>query len=263
MKKTFLQPLLLVSALSFIASPLLADTCSSDKAQQLALAIEHSSSGWGEIETEMEMIVRSKNGKENKMLLRSQSMEVSKDVDKNRITFTQPRTVAGTSLLSHSGYGQDDRQWMYTPKTKRVKRILGKNRSRAFAGSQFTFEDLSSYKADKYFNRFLRTEACEESQCSVLASYPEYQGSAYSKLISWVDEQNRVIKIDYYDHGGELLKTLTVAEFKKIDDRYWWPMSSHMLNQQNGKATDLNIKDVKLNVGLKESDFKESALKRG
>ncbi|NRB37737.1 MAG: outer membrane lipoprotein-sorting protein [Pseudomonadales bacterium] len=260
MKNALLKPFLLSCLLA--ALPVQANVCPTDKAGAIALAIEHASSGWGEIETQMQMIVRSKNGKENTMSLRSQSLEVDGELNKNKITFILPKSVKGTTLLSHSSAEAGDKQWMYTPKTKRVKRILGKNRSRAFAGSQYNFEDLSSYKADKYFNRFLRTEACGQTQCSVLVSYPEYKGSAYSKMISWVDDQSRVTKIDYYDHGGELLKTLTVSEFKKIDDRYWWPMSSHMLNQQNGKSTDLIIKDVKRDVGLKESDFNENALKR-
>jgi outer membrane lipoprotein-sorting protein len=196
------------------------------------------------------------------MQLQSKSLEVDNDGDKTKIVFNSPRTVAGTTLLSHSHFNENDQQWIYIPKSKKIKRIAGKNKSRSFVGSQYSFEDLSSFKVNKYRYRFLREESCGELTCSVVVSYPEYKGSAYSKIISWIDSHSRVNKSEYYDRDQELLKTLTVKKYLQLDGKYWQPSVSEMINHQNGKSTQLNILNIARNSGISADDFEKSSLKK-
>lgn len=236
--------------------------CPEEQGRQIAKAMQQATSGWGNIKSDMEMVIKSPNGKTSTLQLQSQSLEASGDGDKTKIVFSAPRTVQGTTLLSHSHLNDDDQQWIYIPKSNRVKRIAGKNKSRSFVGSQYSFEDLASFKMDKYRYRFLREEACGESTCSVLISYPEYKGSAYSKIVSWIDKQSRVQKAEYYDRDQELLKTLTIKEYLHIDGQYWQPRLSEMLNHQNGKSTQLSILKIERNIGLSAKDFDKSTLKK-
>ena len=64
--------------------------------------------------------------------------------------FVSPADVKGTKFLSYSHIKKDDDQWLYLPALKRVKRIASKNKSGSFMGSEFSYEDLSSFDADKY-----------------------------------------------------------------------------------------------------------------
>ncbi len=259
MKKSFYSIIVLLSLHMFMAN--VNAMCPEEQGLQIAQAMQASVSGWGDIQSDMEMIIRSPNGKENKMALESKMLEVEGDGDKSLILFKLPQSVAGVKLLSHSHIKADDEQWTFMPKTKKINQIGGKAKSGSFLGSQFSFEDLSSFKIEKYRFRYLRDEKCDIEQCSVLAIYPEYKGSGYSKMVSWIDKQSRVQKIEYYDREDELLKTLTINEYKKIDDKYWQPVSSEMKNNQNNKTTELVISNIRLKTGLQSRDFDKSVLK--
>ena len=236
--------------------------CPEEQGRKIAKSMQQATSGWGNIKSDMEMIIQSPNGKTSTMKLQSKSLEIKGDGDKTKIIFSSPHTVKGTTLLSHSHLNESDQQWIYIPKSNRVKRISGKNKSRSFVGSQYSFEDLASFKIDKYRYRFLREEACGQLSCSVLISYPEYKGSAYSKIISWIDDNSRVQKAEYYDLNQELLKTLTVKKYLHIDGKYWQPTMSEMINHKNGKSTQLNILKIERNSGLSVNDFDKSSLKK-
>lgn len=259
MKKSFYSIFVLLAFMPF--SPAVYAMCPEEQGMQIAQTMQASVSGWGDIQSDMEMTIRSPNGKENKMTLESKMLEVPSDGDKSLILFKLPQSVAGVKLLSHSHIKSDDEQWTFMPKTKKINQIGGKAKSGSFLGSQFSFEDLSSFKIEKYRFRYLRDEKCDAEQCSVLAIYPEYKGSGYSKMISWVDQQSRVQKMEYYDREDELLKTLTIMEYKKINDKYWQPVSSEMKNNQNGKSTELRISNIRLKTGLQSRDFDKAVLK--
>jgi outer membrane lipoprotein-sorting protein len=252
---TFLMNMVIVSAASVYAM------CPEEQGMAIAKAMQAQASGWQDIQSDIEMILRSPNGKENTMVLSSKTLEVKNDGDKTRIEFKQPQSVAGTTLLSHSHLKEDDEQWLFMPKNKRVQRIAGKSKSGAFLGSQYSFEDLSSFKVEKYRYRFLREEPCDTQTCSVLAIYPEYRGSGYSKMIAWIDAVYRIQTVEYYDRDDELLKILTVKEYKKIADKFWQPVHSEVVNQQNGKSTVMVITDIQLATGLTSADFDKSLLK--
>ncbi len=59
------------------------------------------------------------------------------------------RDVKGTAVLSHSAVDGEDEQWLYLPSARRTKRISSSNRTGAFVGSEFTFEDLTGNDARK------------------------------------------------------------------------------------------------------------------
>ena len=70
--------------------------------------------------------------------------------DKSLMEFITPADVKGTKFLSYEHVNKDDDQWLYLPALKRVKRIASKNKSGAFMGSEFSYEDLSAFNVKKY-----------------------------------------------------------------------------------------------------------------
>jgi outer membrane lipoprotein-sorting protein len=232
----------------------------STKADEIAQAIYNNSNHWQSLSMSMTMFIRTKSGKTNQYQIEGIQLKEDGGSNKKKLVFTQPQSIKGTSILSHAG-DTDEKQWMFAPKTNKVQRISGKHKSRSFAGSQYTFEDLSTFNPNNYYFRWVEETACEGDTCQVIISYPETKGSYYSKLKSWVDTKNRVQKIEYYDHGGELLKTLTVNTFEKLEGDFWWPMASTMLNHQNGKSTELVINAIQENKTITSSMFNEKSLR--
>ena len=74
-------------------------------------------------------------------------------------------------------------QWLYLPALKRVKRISSKNKSGSFMGSEFSYEDLSSFNIDKY--DFKKEEAKKEifngKEVYIVERVPNYKYSGYTK----------------------------------------------------------------------------------
>ena len=226
-----------------------------DQGQDIAKRIEASMSGWKDSQSTLEMVIRSPNGRESHMTLQSKMLEVPDGGDKSLLVFQRPQTVAGTLLLNHSHIKKEDEQWLYIPRSKKIQKISGKLRSSSFLGSQFSFEDMSTFKLKKFRYRLVGEKACGEEMCNILESYPVYQDTAYSKLVSWVDSKSRIQKIEYYDHSGKWLKTLNLKQYEKVSGRFWKPTVSEMVNHQNGKETEIVIKDIAFDTGLSENDF--------
>jgi hypothetical protein len=158
--------------------------------------------------------------------------------------------------------GADD-QWLYLPALKRVKRIASRNKSGPFMGSEFAYEDLSSFEVEKYSYRYLKNEACEGGECFVVEQFPVDKNSGYTRRIVWLDtEEYRAYKVEFYDRKNSLLKTLTFSGYQQYLDKYWRADLQQMVNHQNGKSTDLEWNNYQFRVGLKESDFNKNSLKR-
>ena len=246
---------LLFSASAFSQTP-------AEKGLAIATQQKNKNVGWKDSTSEMKMILRTASGRENLRFIQVSSLEVQGDGDKSLMVFNQPKDVQGTSFLSFSHIGKPDDQWIYLPALKRIKRISSKKKSGSFMGSEFSYEDLSSFELEKYTFTYLREEMYNGKKCHVLESVPTDKYTGYTKLISWLDQTDlNSQKIEFYDKRGELLKTMTVTTYEKFNDKFWRPTLSVMQNNQTGKSTSLVWKEIKLGTGLKEEDFSKNALK--
>jgi outer membrane lipoprotein-sorting protein len=259
-KNTLLSALLAISLLS--ASHVLAQSA---EQQGLAIAKERKirDTGWGDSTAEMDMILRNAQGQGSVRKMRTRSLEVETDGDKGLTIFDQPRDISGTAFLNFSHAVKPDDQWMYLPALKRVKRISSRNKSGPFMGSEFAFEDMSSFELEKYHFTYLRDETYQGQDMFVLEQIPVDKYSGYSKQIVWLDKaQYRAYKVAFYDRKGSLLKVLELDNYTQYLDRYWRSLRMVMHNQQNGKSTELIIHNIQFKTGLDDRDFDKNTLKR-
>lgn len=190
------------------------------------------------------------------------TLEVEGDGDKEMGIFHSPADVRGTAVLTFSHGTQPDDQWIYLPSLKRVKRISTVNKSGPFVGSEFAFEDISSWELEKYRYRYLRDEIIDGHPTFVIENIPVYEHSGYTRQIEWLDqEMYQPRKIEFYDRKGDLLKTLTFSDYQQYLDRYWRAGRLHMENHQNGKSTELLRQNYRFRNGFRDTDFTENALR--
>ncbi|MFH1724790.1 MAG: outer membrane lipoprotein-sorting protein [Elusimicrobiota bacterium] len=224
--------------------------------------------GFRNARAEMTMTLRNRRGDESVRRMRMRTLEVTDDGDKSLIIFDNPKDVKGTAFLTFTHKKGNDDQWLYLPALKRVKRISASNRSGSFMGSEFSYEDLSSWEVEKYAYTWLREEACpseefEELRCDVVESYPADKKSGYTRIVSWIDaEEYRNVRSEFYDRKSSRLKTLTPGGYERYLDKFWRPLRMEMVNHQTGKSTELRWRDYRFRTGLKDSDFDRNALKR-
>lgn len=219
--------------------------------------------GWGDSTADMSMLLRNKQGQESSREIKIKSLEVLADGDKSLTIFNKPRDVKGTAFLSFSHPKDADEQWLYLPALKRVKRISSRNKSGPFMGSEFAFEDLSSFEIEKYSYKYLGDETINDLDNFKVEQYPVDENSGYTKRIVWLDKQEyRVQKIEFYDRKNSLLKTLSFIDYKQYLDKHWRADTQQMINHQNGKSTELKWTNYAFKTGLKDGDFNRNSLKR-
>ncbi len=219
--------------------------------------------GWGDSIAEITMILRNAQGQESERKMRTKTLEIDNDGDKGLTIFDKPRDVNGTAFLNFAHATKPDDQWLYLPALKRVKRIASRNKSGPFMGSEFSFEDMSSFEIEKYTFKYLRDETINGMDAFVIEQIPVDKYSGYTKQIAWLDKEHyRPHKVEFYDRKGSLLKTLTLDDYKLYLDTYWRPHVAEMYNEQNGKSTELLTENYKFRTGLEDSDFNKNTLKR-
>ena len=249
-------------AIAFVFNAAIA-MASPGRGLEIAKAQKAKNVGWNDSQSEMTMILRTANGRENTRNISLKSLEVSDDGDKSLMIFNEPKDVKGTAFLSFSHVATPDDQWIFLPALKRIKRISSKKKSGSFMGSEFSYEDLASFEIAKYTFTYLRDEKCGELVCHVLKSIPTDPYSGYTKLISWIDTKElRTQKVDFYDRKNNKLKTMKTESYRLYSDKYWRPIVSQMINYQTGKSTTLKWSGIRLSTGLTKEDFSKNSLKR-
>lgn len=232
---------------------------------EIAARSDRSDRGFGDSSVRLEMVLRNRAGKEARRTLSIRTLEVPSEGlgDLSLVIFESPPDIEGTGLLSHARILDPDDQWLYLPALKRVKRISSVNKSGPFVGSEFAFEDFTALELGKFDYRHLGEEPCGELVCDVVERSPRYAHSGYARQVAWIDRRDhQVRKVDYYDRRGDLLKTLTLSDYRAYDGRIWRAHELSMVNHVNGKSTILLYSAYEFGLGMTETDFSRLALER-
>ena len=218
-------------------------------------------SGYKSSISQTTMILKNAQGIKNRRKLLIRKLE-NNNGDKSLIRFLYPLDIKDTMLLSFEQIGKDDKQWLYLPALKRIKRISSRNKSGSFMASEFSYEDISSQNYKKYS---YKGEAKKVKRNGVsyfkLERVPKDKNSGYSKQIVYINTRTYLAKFgEYYDRQSKLLKEVSFLKYKKIDGLYRI-QKINMKNVQNRKSTMLTWDEDKIKVGLSENDFTKRELK--
>lgn len=238
------------------SSAFAAEEGSEAKGTAIARAIADRAAGYGDQSVEIHMELHDAHGQEATRDIRVKVLEREGEAPWTLIVFDSPRSVKGTALLSHG-----DDQWLYLPAARRVRRISSGNRSGAFVGSEFSYEDLTGNHPGQHSWKLVGEQACGNTTCSVVETRPRYESSGYTRRLLHVETgTSRIRKIDFFDRKDVLLKTLTYEDYKSIgkhERSHTWVMKNH----QNGKRTVLRFEGFSFGNGFSESDFSKAKLK--
>ena len=240
---------------------------SNEKGLAIATEVDNRDKGWDDVSVEGEMVLKNKAGNESVRKFRSTILEAASTAEGDRsiITFSQPRDVRGTALLTHSKIEpEDDSQWIFLPAVKRVKRISSSNRTGKFVSSEFSYEDLGSEEVADNDHIWIEDTACAHDAsltCAAVESRPKNKKSGYSRRVSFIDlEEYRVHQIDFYNRRGDLEKTLNFKDYKQYEGQFWRAHVMIMKNHQTGKSTKLSWGEYSFRQGLTDRDFTPQGL---
>jgi hypothetical protein len=257
-----MKKLLLAISITLWLNPCFALT-DEEKGLEIIQEVERRDTGFGDSKADLKMILRNSNGDESVRLFKMDTLEVKDDGNKSLSVFDSPRDVKGTALLTFTHALEADEQWLYLPALKRVKRISSSNKSGPFLGSEYAFEDLTSFEVPKYKYKYLRDEVLGDKDSFVIELYPQYEESGYTRQITWIEKDRYIpLKTEFYDRKNTLLKTLELKGYKQYLKKYWRADEMLMTNHQTGKSTSLLSENFRFRSGLTDRDFDQNTLKR-
>ncbi|MGH4039081.1 MAG: outer membrane lipoprotein-sorting protein [Sphaerochaeta sp.] len=212
---------------------------------------------------ELTMTLVNSRGNERVRVLK-QYIKEDEDETKKIMFFMSPADVRGTSFMTFSSdEDENDSQWIYLPALKKVKRISSGNSSDYFMGSDFTYDDMGERLPSEDVHSIIGEDTINGVHSIKIQSIPKDKDYMYSKTITWVSDELWIgLKKEFYDEDGELLKTLSVLEYKEIDG-YWLITSSQMYNIQSEHKTSIQLNDSVLDSGINDSIFTTRTMERG
>lgn len=200
----------------------------------------------------MKMILTDEGGNEK----HREAEFLQKGGEKRIIRFTKPADQKGLAFLGLP----NDVQYLYMPAFHKVRRIASHVKNTKFAGTDFTYDDLSSFKYSEDYNAKLLSE---DGQFWVLELTPK-QGveKDYGKLKMWVRKDNYYPdKVEFYDKGGNLWKTMERRQITKIGS-YWVSKEMDMKDLKAQHSTKMLLENIEFDTGLSDELFTERYLRR-
>lgn len=189
--------------------------------------------------------------------------ETGKYKSKSLIRFHSPPDVKGTGFLMWEYRSdQEDDQWLFLPALGRPRRIIAREKSSSFMGSDLSYEDLGGREIDQDTFELTGHDVIEGDSCYVVRAVPNEKGSTYSKRVYWIDAERWILrKVEFYDRKNRLFKIMNIEEFR-FDDPYWTTLLMNVENVQTGHKTIMRISDVQYDFGIGDDFFTERYLVR-
>lgn len=201
----------------------------------------------------MKMILIDKNGNEKVRVAES----YQKGDDHRLIRFLEPADQRGIAFLSLP----HDVMYVYFPAFKKVRRIAAHVKNQTFAGTDFTYDDLATFRySEKYTAKLVE----ETDSTFVLKLLPKPEANKeYAYLKLWVDRKTfHPLKTEYYDRSGNLWKVMTFRDIEEIHG-YWVAREMEMRDLKRNHATRMVLEEVQLDTGIPDKVFTKRFLRRG
>ena len=207
------------------------------------------------------MVLKNAQGDENIRKLEIKRLE-GKNGDMSLLVFLYPNDLKDTKLLNYEVIGGDDKQWLYLPALKRVKRISSRNKSGSFMASEFSYEDISSQNYKNYtYPEDTKTITKDRVEYFEILRVPKDKHSGYSKQIIYIDTKENLARFgEYFDKQDRLVKKIHFQNYVLLYGVY----RVHKIvikNVQNQKESTLTWDSDTIKVGLSKKDFSKRVLR--
>ena len=198
------------------------------------------------------MILIDKNGNEK---IRKSEMYQKGD-DMRLVRFLSPADQKGIGFLSLP----NDVMYLYLPAFHKIRRIASHVKNENFAGTDFSYDDISSFKySEEYSAKLL----ANKNNVYVLELTPKPGVEKdYSKLIVEIRKDNFYpVKIEHYDKAGNLWKVMERKKIEKIG-KYWASMEMEVKDLKKNHSTKMITDKIEFDTGLSKKVFTKRNLKK-
>lgn len=194
---------------------------------------------------------------------RSASMVAwSRGRDDTLMRFTAPAKDAGNALLK-----QGDNMWTYTPKLNRTIRLPYSMRSQSWAGSDFSYNDLS--RSDKLLRHYQleiveqRREDDGRTIYTIDAVPHDDAPVVWGKEVWVLRDDHVVLEQRFYDQALTLLKRMTTMDIREVGGRVMATRMRMSKLDEPDHWTEVIIESAQFDMELPDRMFTVFELKAG
>jgi len=201
-----------------------------------------------------EMILIDEEGNEEvrEMIMFSQKGEDEKT--STLVRFLSPKSQKGITILN---VNDGEKIRLYMPAYGKARKMAGGDE---FMGTGLSYEDMSMNYQDKDYEKKLLEETDREYIVEVL---PSGEDVSYEKIILHIDKEKfYATKVEFYEAGNELTKTLTINKIKVEDTGKITPLEIAFTDMVENRVTKIIIKEIEYDIELSSSFFSIRTLKK-
>ncbi len=194
-----------------------------------------------------EMVLIDKDGKEEtrEMIMFSQKGEDEKT--STLVRFLSPKSQKGITILN---VNDGEKIRLYMPAYGKPRKMAGGDE---FMGTGLSYEDMSMNYQDKDYEKKLLEETDREYIVEVL---PSGEDVSYEKIILHIDKEKfYATKVEFYEAGNELTKTLTINKIKVEDTGKITPLEIAFTDMVENRVTKIIIKEIEYDIELPSGFF--------
>ena len=179
------------------------------------------------------------------------------------VYFHRPSDVRRMVFMVWKHMEKDDDRWLYIPAIDLVKRIATRDKRSSFAGSDFTYEDVSGRHPDDDNHTLIGEERLDGKEVYVIKSVPkEPRLVEFSYYITWIDKETFIpLRAEYYNKRGRLQRVIRAEEIRVIQG-FPTVVKARAENLETGHTTTVQFTKIRYNVGIEGTVFQERFLRR-
>lgn len=159
---------------------------------------------------------------------------------------------------------RENEMWTYNPKVNRVIKLPPSMMAQSWMGSDFSNDDLakSDTIVEDYDHNLTGTKTVDGKKVYVIESPAKPRAPViWGKLRFEIREDNVLLKEEFFDEDGQLVKTMDTLEIKTMGGRVLPTTWKIYKADVDDEYTLLVFDEVKFNLDLPADMFTRSALK--
>ena len=177
------------------------------------------------------------------------------------IRFTAPAKDAGNALLK-----QGDNMWTFNPKLNRSIRLPNSMMSQSWAGSDFSYNDLS--RSDKYLRHYnlqmVQVEKQDGHELYTIDALPKEDAPVvWGKERMVIRDDYVMLQLTYFDQELVPLKEMTSLEIGEMDGRTVATVMRMVNLEEEESYTEVRYEKLDFDVALQDRLFTVFALQSG
>jgi hypothetical protein len=208
-----------------------------------------------------------------KSLERTREATISEQTDprgehRTFMEFTSPNDVTGTLFLHLSPRGATDQQWLWSPVSRRARRLADASRDENFMGTDLSYRDIELMVRIQQWNdaeasaTLIGEEPVDGRPAHVVELVPANREFPYTKYRLWFDTADALLwRVDVYE-GDAVQKRVTLGRYEPIGP-YQTAMEWQVANLPADTRTSFRMRDVRYDEGVSDAVFSVSNLDKG